>query len=62
VVGSRWYAVKPSGMAGISASACRIATAMPQGLGFAVSRAVHVHTTGNDGTERPTGPAGGLTG
>jgi hypothetical protein len=61
VVRSRWYAIKPMGMVGISAPACR-SISVPQGLGFAADRLVQVHTTGNDGTEWPMGPTGVLTG
>ena len=61
MVGSRWYAIKPKGMDGISAPACRSAISVPQGLGFAAARLVQVHTMGN-GTERPMGRTGDSTG
>ena len=62
MVTSYWSAIKPKGMAGTSASACRSAVAMPQGLEFAAARPVHVHTTGNDGGWRPKGLTGDRTG
>jgi hypothetical protein len=62
VVDARWYAIKPKGMVGISAPACRSAISMPQGLEFAAARLVQVHTAGNDGTEWPMGPPGSGTG
>jgi hypothetical protein len=62
VVTSYWTAIKPKGMAGTSASACRSTLAMPQGLDFAAARLVHVHTNGNDGGWRPKGPTGDGTG
>jgi hypothetical protein len=62
VVSSHTYAIKPMGMVGMSAPACRFAISVPQGLGSAAARLVHVHTTGNDGNEWPMGPPGHGTG
>ena len=59
---SIWSAIKPKGMVGISASACRSAVAMPEGLDLAAARLVYVHTTGNDGGWRPRGLTGDRTG
>ena len=53
-----WSTIKPKGMVGSSASACRSAFTMPKGLEFAAIRQVYVHTTGNDGAGRPTGLMG----
>jgi hypothetical protein len=61
VVTTYWTAIKPKGMAGTGASACRSAVAMP-GLAFAAARLVHAHTTGNDGGWRPKGLTGDRTG
>jgi len=58
---SRWYAVKPMGMTGLSAPACP-SISVPQGFGFAADRPVQVHPKGNGGNGWPMGPTGAPTG
>ena len=62
IVRSCRLAAEPMGMVGVGAPACVSAIAKPWTYGFAGASRVQVHTTGNDGTVRPTGPTGGSTG
>jgi len=62
IVRSCRLAAEPMGMVGVGAPACVSAIAKPWTYGFAAASRVQVHTTGNDGAVRPTGPTGGSTG